>query len=349
MLRICNEGGRITPAGAVAPAPGLTGPPGDRICQSRMNGGMLEEHCEVHKDAPAFARCVVCGRLVCEDCRRVAYNRNFCPYCVTMIPPPVEAKKKEEGPPFPDVKWKIPGAIIMFMVAVAGGLGAEYAIYYGLIRAPGQPLTVQNAVTLLFVGGLVMYALLMAMTFYSVVVRHKSPVSTLGLRWRKVGSSIGLGLLGAYGAYYIAGFIIRPLTPILTKIERKHVDTINVALQKTAQEGINPYVIIMLVVALVILAPLCEEIFFRGYLYPTIRRKTNVYLAVAVGGLLFGLAHLDIALLNLAGLIARTLFGAAMCYLYERQKTLVGPIAGHAFINGFILVLALLFAILPNL
>jgi B-box zinc finger len=122
----------------------------------------LQPRCWSHPEAPAIARCVSCGHLVCEDCRTLADNRNYCRSCAA--PQQGQAQAKPSGGPFPDIEWKVHWAILIYLISFGGGLLAEYGIYYGFLKVPGQKLSIENAVFLLFAGSVVMYSLLLATT-----------------------------------------------------------------------------------------------------------------------------------------------------------------------------------------
>jgi membrane protease YdiL (CAAX protease family) len=78
----------------------------------------------------------------------------------------------------------------------------------------------------------------------------------------------------------------------------------------------------------VALAPVIEELMFRGILYRWIRDRGRPRLALWGSALLFGLIHF-----NLLALVPLTLFGALLAWLYQRSGNLVLPIFTHAFFN----------------
>ena len=43
-----------------------------------------------------------------------------------------------------------------------------------------------------------------------------------------------------------------------------------------------------------ILAPVCEEVVFRGAIFGGMKKEGNIFKAVMVSGLLFGLLHMNI-------------------------------------------------------
>lgn len=79
----------------------------------------------------------------------------------------------------------------------------------------------------------------------------------------------------------------------------------------------------------IVLAPLVEELLFRGIAYRVIRDRGYPRLALAVSAVLFGLIHV-----NLMTFLPLTLFAVVLGVLYERTGTLLAPIAAHALFNA---------------
>lgn len=90
-------------------------------------------------------------------------------------------------------------------------------------------------------------------------------------------------------------------------------------------------------VSLAVLAPLSEEILFRGFLLRRWARKWGMRPAIFASSMLFGLLHPDP--------LGAALFGAAMCLLYLHTRTLWVPILAHALYNGVIWVWELFYAV----
>ncbi|MHC4859880.1 MAG: lysostaphin resistance A-like protein [Planctomycetota bacterium] len=85
---------------------------------------------------------------------------------------------------------------------------------------------------------------------------------------------------------------------------------------------------LFLIVA-VVLAPLTEEIFFRGLIYPALRRHVGFVLALVLSAAGFALVHWNPAVVP-----AIFVLGIALGYVYERTGTLAAPIAFHVAFNG---------------
>lgn len=74
------------------------------------------------------------------------------------------------------------------------------------------------------------------------------------------------------------------------------------------------------------IAPMVEEIVFRGYLLWRLNFKLGIKKAIIISSIIFGVLHLQ----NVFG---ATIFGIAMCLLYIRTQSLIVPIAVHMISN----------------
>jgi membrane protease YdiL (CAAX protease family) len=88
------------------------------------------------------------------------------------------------------------------------------------------------------------------------------------------------------------------------------------------------------VITLVVVAPVTEELLFRGILLHRWTVKWGVRRAVLISSLVFAVLHG-----NIVGLF---IFGLVMAVLYIKTGTLLVPIACHALNNGFVAVMALI-------
>ena len=88
------------------------------------------------------------------------------------------------------------------------------------------------------------------------------------------------------------------------------------------------------VVIIVVVAPLFEEIFFRGFLYRILRGRLGLWPALVIGGSLFGAVHVASGGPLAVALIAP--LGFLLCLIYERSGSLYPCIALHALNNGLV-------------
>lgn len=90
---------------------------------------------------------------------------------------------------------------------------------------------------------------------------------------------------------------------------------------------------------IVVVAPLSEELFFRGFMYAGLRRSMPIWPAALVSGAIFGSLHLAGG--NAGVAIQLAVFGVILAYLYERTGSLWAPILAHALNNTIAFVLLL--------
>jgi len=90
----------------------------------------------------------------------------------------------------------------------------------------------------------------------------------------------------------------------------------------------------------IVLAPIVEEILFRGILYPLVKELGYPVLALSGTSLLFAAIHG-----SLLTFVPLTFFAMALVLLYEKTDTLLAPIASHSLFNA---VNFTLFYVLPG-
>jgi uncharacterized protein len=86
--------------------------------------------------------------------------------------------------------------------------------------------------------------------------------------------------------------------------------------------------------AVIVVAPVAEELFFRAFFYRALRTRLPVWSAALIDGIVFGSLHFqgtDTAII----LPIIALFGVGQCLVYERTGSLFAVIAIHAAFNAF--------------
>ena len=77
-----------------------------------------------------------------------------------------------------------------------------------------------------------------------------------------------------------------------------------------------------------IIGPIGEEIFFRGFLYPALRKYWGIWQATCATALLFAVVHA-----NAFALLPIFLLGVVLARLYEKRRSLTSCITLHVFHN----------------
>jgi hypothetical protein len=87
-----------------------------------------------------------------------------------------------------------------------------------------------------------------------------------------------------------------------------------------------------------LLAPIAEEMFFRGAIYSWFRQRFSIWIAVLASSVLFALGHAD----TFAVVITSFILGAVNAYVFERTRSIWAPIAIHAVNNSLSVILVYL-------
>lgn len=78
-------------------------------------------------------------------------------------------------------------------------------------------------------------------------------------------------------------------------------------------------------------APVAEEVFFRGFLYRSLRNRLSIVPACLIAATMFGLLHTQYPLAVRPVLV---FFGVVTCLLYERTGSLLPGIALHCIVDA---------------
>ncbi len=218
-----------------------------------------------------------------------------------------------------NAQWKLwPGILFLPVPFIASG-----AVTYLMNKGPELTL---GAATLLL--SMVVYTMF---TFFAVITvsRYGNATESLGLITWDVKSSLAMGLVGGVVCYWLSMAFALLSYASLHNLEwvEKWLEGLFEVNMKSGVSGVDLIIAFLLIV---VAAPICEEIFFRGYLYPPMRRFMGRGAAIIVNALLFSLVHF-----SLFGLMSRMVAGCIFCLLYEYKENLAAPIVAHA-VNNFI-------------
>jgi CAAX protease family protein len=109
----------------------------------------------------------------------------------------------------------------------------------------------------------------------------------------------------------------------------------------------GPYAFAVVLIFAAVVAPVVEELFFRGFLFGLYRRRQPVWVAYLASSLLFTLLHLMPGQMNLpqmAGLsVGIFLLAMLLAWLYQRTGSLYPGMVAHAVNNATGLILFYVF------
>lgn len=251
----------------------------------------------------------------------------------------VAAKRAFASPRDPNLPPPLPignikaGLYQWLDVLVVGVIVGFYylMILLGSMMAEGDEKPQITAPDLIFNIGLQFF---LAGLVTAMVVGRIRPALWLGLRWKDwpwvalIAPATVLTVWAAFAGLYAMGYhaLIESLGVEMVQ------DTVN--LFQTTQD-MN--VLILMAFTAVIVAPICEEVVFRGYIYPVLKRFSGPWVGALVSALVFSAAHG-----SLAALLPLFIFGLVLVFLYEWTGSIWAPIAAHFLFNGATVAIQLL-------
>jgi membrane protease YdiL (CAAX protease family) len=169
---------------------------------------------------------------------------------------------------------------------------------------------------------------------FVVMVSRIRPAAWLGLKWRQwplvvvIAPVTVLTMWACFAGLYALGYegLMENLGVEIVQ------DSVNLF-----QTHEDPSVLILMSITAVIVAPLCEEVVFRGYIYPVLKKYNGMWAAAFVSALIFSAAHG-----SLAALLPLFIFGVVLVILYESTGSIWAPIGAHFLFNAATVAVQLL-------
>ena len=89
---------------------------------------------------------------------------------------------------------------------------------------------------------------------------------------------------------------------------------------------------------LVCIAPLIEELFYRGFLNNLLRGKVNAFVRMSIVSILFTVVHMPY-IHNWIQFLAYLIGSIVLFLIYERRRSLFDAILLHSLLNGLLVIL----------
>jgi membrane protease YdiL (CAAX protease family) len=214
------------------------------------------------------------------------------------------------------------------------GLGAIYLTFFGLIvaslRMTEKAEKVMGSAELI---GSIIFQLILAGIATSFVISRVRPIEWLGLKWQRWPWAFWIAPAAVFSMWIILGGL--NAVGYMDWIESLGVESMQDSV-KLLQETKDPVVLILMAIAAVIAAPVCEEIVFRGYFYPAAKKFVGPWTAGLCSALVFSAAHG-----SLVALLPIFILGGLLAFIYEKTGSLWATIAVHLCFNGATVALQL--------
>lgn len=205
------------------------------------------------------------------------------------------------------------GMDILAIIGIILGSAIVSGLLLGIL---GMAFTIEKEII-----NMLAYALQFGMSIIFVIMLQRQRGMRKNLLRLNV-RSINLPLI-LYGVLLIfaAGVVIEPLLDLFPS---RYLDIMDIAIGRGGWA----------IMTTVILAPILEEVLFRGLLLGAINEKHGAFRAVFVSAAIFGVIHIIPQQIVNAFVI-----GIILGYIYVRTKSLVAVIFIHALNNGLAYVL----------
>jgi membrane protease YdiL (CAAX protease family) len=231
-----------------------------------------------------------------------------------------------------NIKWNwLDGLIsVLFLVAILVG------IYFGTSKLisvlNGKKLlnlnisNIDNLTFSIFYG--IQVLLMFGVVWFFAIYWRRSGFRDLGFRYYSIGKTIWYTFLSLI-LIFIVSFVY---VLILQKVFG--IDAPASKIDELVASG-NVSGNILIVVTAVI-APLCEEVYFRGFLYPAFRKSFGVVVGIFLSSVVFAAAHLD-----LYSFFPIMIIGWILAFMYEKTKSIFPVIFLHSIYNLTLILILL--------
>jgi len=228
------------------------------------------------------------------------------------------------------VPWRVRDAALTFALGLGvaalflAGAQEFYAVQGGLQGPPAQPPAgLATATTIIFYLGI------LAGLWLLIVRRH-------GGRWRDLGLAAPRPASGWPVLLLVLLFVIGSTLILVaaTLVVDLRGSSVSMAFDDSIPAA-GPIPIAAAILTSLLIAPVTEELFFRGVLYQALRQRAGTVLATAGSALLFMLVHARSTMAPEA-----LLLGVVLAMMFERTDSLYPSMCVHMLYNGAILLLA---------
>ncbi len=211
-------------------------------------------------------------------------------------------------------------ALAILLVAAGGGvlLDSIIAVSLGVTQDDVRRQTLRWGI---LIGQIVFYVLPLGALFALLPWLGRRSLVALGLR-APTSRDLGIALVGTV-AMYAATLLVANVQFAIT--HQKPEET-SVALFASAHD---PTLAIAFAVLAIAIAPVVEELVFRGFLFNALLRYLPAGTAAVISGIAFGAFHL-----SPSALIPLACSGIVLAFVYYRSGSLVASMVTHALFNA---------------
>ena len=201
----------------------------------------------------------------------------------------------------------------------ASAIGAYFALLFGMVVI-GAPAQAHGIVTGLWLTEALAIALPAAFALSAAGVRFAPYLGLRRLSWTHVVVAI------------VVAAANQPIVSLLTWAERlvlPHSMVADFDAKQRMLDAVFAGNALPMVITVTIAAPLGEELFFRGFAFPALKKSWGIWAGVLVSGALFSILHMDPV-----GFLGLMEIGVMLAALRWWSGSLWAAVIGHAVNNG---------------
>ena len=208
----------------------------------------------------------------------------------------------------------------------------HFKLSYGKVWTASDVLSApvwlsQCGVSLLYRGLCLQFLVTVGLVLLLVGVARQTDWRELGLKPLSARKMLRYGIVGGLALLAVIFVLSLPLEILNPDIEPQVYEEI-----LRSAHGVSQLLLLLLMGA--VLAPISEELFFRGMIYPLTRYSLGPFWGAIGAGIIFGLAHWDAW-----RAIPLAIGGAILCYLYEKSGSIWATVTAHGMWNGIMTLL----------
>jgi len=233
---------------------------------------------------------------------------------------------------FDRIKWKFSDSLISLLIFIPLLLALliPLALLLG-ISSIHISTTLENINTWsILVSYLIQVGVMFGLVWFFAIKLRRARWSELGLRSYGIFRSLLLAL-AAFVFVFASNITYGMIASRFFSMEDLQSRVLKVILSGKVS-------LALLIPIVIFVAPVVEEIFFRGFIYPAFRKKMGVVWGILLSALVFAIFHFEPY--QIPPLL---IIGAILAFIYERTRSLVPTILLHGLNNGFYMLILMVF------
>lgn len=183
----------------------------------------------------------------------------------------------------------------------------------------------------MLIAGFLQGILMVVFVLFAVRIR-KAPLAALGVGSINLRNILFYGVLGGTGVFLLVTVIMAMIISFLPQTPQPQA-VADLILNARGWEQIASLLLLVGVIA-----PVSEELLFRGFIYPVLRSRIGVSWGITATACLFGLMHFD-----LVRFVPLAIGGACLNIFCEKSNSIYPAIAAHSMWNTVMALIVIVF------